>query len=135
MKCTISQMWKKRNMLICVWRNLERRMKLLVQLFPFLCKVPSVRIFRSLFKLSLLGKCIILGSFYTSLCFVLRLTDADIHYFSVCFVVLFSHVVFVFCFFVRVWYEYFAVYCGHLYTRIYEYFSFIYHRIIYNMSI
>lgn len=29
-------------------------------------------------------------------CFVLRLTDADIHYLSVCFVVLFSHVVFVF---------------------------------------
>lgn len=72
-------------------RSFERRMKLLVQLFPFLCKVPSVRIFRSLFKLSLLCKCIILGSFYTSLvcieinwcwytlfffCFVCRFTFA-----------------------------------------------------------
>lgn len=73
---------EKKGWFLCEERNFKRRMKLLVQLFPFLCKVPSVRIFRSLFKLSLLGKCIILGSFYTSLVCIEILTDADIHYFS-----------------------------------------------------
>lgn len=73
---------KKKVDFLCAERNFKRRMKLLVQLFPFLCKVPSVRIFRSLFKLSLLGKCVIRGSFYTSLVCIEILTDADIHYYS-----------------------------------------------------